>query len=98
MRPPNLISVHAIQQGKQVAGEKESTNLFGNEGITLEDDLAVAIHTEWLDSDGRPFPAEMGADYEKIGVIPHASPKSPKIPTRFASKILLAVLTTTLII
>lgn len=45
MRPPNLKiwaeRVHAIQQGKgkqgkQVAGEKESTNLIGNEGPSLK--------------------------------------------------------------
>ena len=64
MRPPNLKiwaeRVHEIKQGKQVAGEKESTNLIGNEGITLEDDLAVSIHTEWLDHNGLPLPAELG--------------------------------------
>lgn len=66
MRPPNLKiwaeRVHEIKQGKQVAGEKESTNLIGNEGITLEDDLAVSIHTEWLDYNGQPLPAEL-ADF-----------------------------------
>jgi hypothetical protein len=64
MKPPNLKiwaeRVHEIGQGSQVSGETERTNIIGNEGITLEDDLAVAIHTEWLDTDGRPFPAEMG--------------------------------------
>lgn len=66
MRPPNLKiwaeRVHEIKQGKQVAGEEESTNIIGNEGITLEDDLAVSIHTQWLDYNGLPLPAELG-DY-----------------------------------
>ena len=64
MRPPNLKiwaeRVHEIKQGKQVAGEKKQTNLIGNEGITLEDDLAVSIHTQWLDYDGLPLPTELG--------------------------------------
>jgi len=69
MRPPNLKiwaeRVHAIQQGqgqqgRHVAGNDEQTNLIGNEGITLEDDLAVSVHTEWLDYDGLPLPAELG--------------------------------------
>ncbi len=64
MRPPNLKiwaeRVHEIQQGRHVAGEEEQTNLIGNEGITLEDDLAVSVHTEWLDYDGLPLPAELG--------------------------------------
>ncbi|PHR85821.1 MAG: hypothetical protein COA78_38790, partial [Blastopirellula sp.] len=64
MAPPRLRiwaeRVHEIQQGRQVAGDTGRTNIIGNEGITLEDDLAVAIHTEWLDADGRPLPADMG--------------------------------------
>jgi hypothetical protein len=73
MRPPNLKiwaeRVHTIQQGQgqqgsQVAGEEERTNLIGNEGITLEDDLAVSIHTEWLDHNGLPLPSELGADFK----------------------------------
>jgi len=62
MYPPNLKiwaeRVHEIQQGRQVANQDTNeTNLIGNEGITLEDDLGVAIHTEWLDQNGRPLPS-----------------------------------------
>jgi len=63
MYPPNLKiwaeRVHEIKQGKQSSKDKTETNIIGNEGISLEDDLAVSIHTEWLDIDGRPLPAEL---------------------------------------
>lgn len=87
MAPPRLRiwaeCVHNIysskeKQGIQCSTDETQTNIIGNEGITLEDDLAGAIHTEWLDSDGLPLPADMGADFEKRGVILHGLSKSPK--------------------
>jgi hypothetical protein len=44
--------------------------VIANEGITLEDDLAVSIHTQWLDYNGLPLPAELAADFKKKVVIP----------------------------
>jgi hypothetical protein len=77
-RTRTRLSIKKKKQGKQSSRHKTETNIIGNEGITLEGDLAVAIHTEWLDADGRPFPADVGADFEKRVVIPQDWLKSPR--------------------
>lgn len=51
-----------------------------------EDDLAVSVHTEWLDYDGFPLPAELGADLKKRVAIPPDYSKRPALNPRAAAQ------------
>ncbi|MCX4028256.1 LamG-like jellyroll fold domain-containing protein [Spartinivicinus marinus] len=61
MSPPNL-KVWATRryqpQGIKANGDAERHNI-GNEGAALTSDYIIEVHTEWLDENDRPLPAEL---------------------------------------
>ncbi|NYZ65595.1 hypothetical protein H0A36_06190 [Endozoicomonas sp. SM1973] len=61
LSPPNL-KVWATRryqpQGIKANSDAKRHNI-GNEGTALTSDYIIEVHTEWLDNDGRPLPAEL---------------------------------------
>ena len=68
MGPPNL-KVWAERKNKIEKGMtkgQENKQLISNEGAGLDNDVSIAIYTDWRDSKGEPLPEEL-ADYGYTG-------------------------------